>query len=222
MDSSWIYVLFSLGSIALITGAVLGYLFGLRAGGRRERFIQMKEKLRRNKAAVFKQQKDRYEYALHIKQLELEMQQLTSESDLYKERMADLEFYQQKLRESERIIAALSDERKAISDQSGTLSLLVQMKEDPLHANLTRTEWNEIFHLTDQLFNHVLTTFKEQYAITRHEQEICCLVKWNFSRKEQLAVFNNTSEALTKSKNRLKKKFQLDEKSDLDTFIRLF
>jgi septal ring factor EnvC (AmiA/AmiB activator) len=218
---SWTYVLLSLGSIALISGAVLGYLFGFRAGGRRERFIQVKEKLKRNKAVVFKQQKERYEYQRLIKQLEAEMLQLTSESELYKERMADLEFYQQKLRESERIIASLSDESKDLSE-STSLSLLVQMKEDPLHANLTRTEWNEVFHLTDMLFNHVLTVLKEKYAITRHEQEICCLVKWNFSRKEQLAVFNNTSEALTKSKNRLKKKLQLDEKSDLDTFIRLF
>ncbi|MFQ9020549.1 MAG: hypothetical protein ACLR6J_02280 [Parabacteroides merdae] len=40
--------------------------------------------------------------------------------------------------------------------------------------------------------------------------------------KEQLAVFNNTSEALTKSKNRLKKKLRLDEKVDLDQFIRLY
>ena len=218
---SWIYVLLSLGSIALITGAVLGYLFGVRAGGRRERFVLMKEKLKRNKAAVFKQQKERYEYLRQIQQLESEMLQLTSESELYKERMADLDFYQQKLRESERIIAVLSDENKEFSE-SPSLSLLVQMKEDPLHANLTRTEWNEVFVLTDMLFNRVLTVLKEKYAITRHEQEICCLVKWNFSRKEQLAVFNNTSEALTKSKNRLKKKLQLDEKSDLDTFIRLF
>ena len=218
---SWIYVLLSLGSIALITGGVLGYLFGVRAGGRRERFVQMKEKLKRNKAAVFKQQKERYEYLRQIQQLESEMLQLTSESELYKERMADLDFYQQKLRESERIIAVLSDENKEFSE-SPSLSLLVQMKEDPLHANLTRTEWNEVFVLTDMLFNRVLTVLKEKYAITRHEQEICCLVKWNFSRKEQLAVFNNTSEALTKSKNRLKKKLQLDEKSDLDTFIRLF
>jgi len=41
---------------------------------------------------------------------------------------------------------------------------------------------------------------KEKRRCRTHEQEICCLVKWNFSRKEQLAVFNNTSEALTKSK----------------------
>lgn len=126
--------------------------------------------------------------------------------------MSDLEFYQQKLRASERIDLA----------DANVLSMLIQLKEDPLHTNLTRTEWNEILHYTDMLFNHILTDLKAKQGITRHEQEICCLVKWNFSRKEQLAVFNNTTDALTKSKNRLKKKLQLDEKTDLDQFIRLY
>ena len=125
-----------------------------------------------------------------------------------------------KLRESERTIASLSESPTA-DWESSPLPLLFQLKEDPLHTNLTRTEWNELLLLTDKLFNNVLSRWCEQYGITRHEQEICCLVKWNFSRKEQLAVFNNTSEALTKSKNRLKKKLGLDEKSDLDTHIRL-
>ncbi len=115
----------------------------------------------------------------------------------------------------------MSAENANLSD-TNVLSMLIQLKDDPLHTNLTREEWNELFHLTDILFNHILTDLKEKQGITRHEQEICCLVKWNFPRKEQLAVFNNTSEALTKSKNRLKKKLRLDEKADLDRFIRLY
>ena len=35
----------------------------------------------------------------------------------------------------------------------------------------------------------------------------------------QSAHFNNTSEALAKSKNRLKKHLQLDDKTDLDWFV---
>ena len=68
--------------------------------------------------------------------------------------------------------------------------------------------------MTDLLFNNFLTDLRNKYSITRHEQEICCLIKWNFSRKEQLAVFNNTPDALTKSKGRLKKRLGLDEKTD--------
>lgn len=218
--SSWTFVLFSLGCVALIAGLLLGYAVGYRMGGRRERFRQTKERLKRNKALVCQRQKEQYAYARQVQQLEEELRHWAVESEQYKERLSELEFYRQKLRESERTIASLSESPTA-DWESSPLPLLFQLKEDPLHTNLTRTEWNELLLLTDKLFNNVLSRWREQYGITRHEQEICCLVKWNFSRKEQLAVFNNTSEALTKSKNRLKKKLGLDEKSDLDTHIRL-
>ena len=209
LPSSWTFVLFTLCFVALIAGALLGFAVGFRTGGRQERFRLVKEKLKRNKAAICRWQKERYEYARQVKQLEEDLLHSASESEHYKERMSDLEFYQQKLRESERIISSLSVENEC---QSDSLSMLVQLKEDPLRTNLTREEWNGLFHLTDIFFHHVLSDLKEN----------CCLVKWNFSRKEQLAVFNNTSEALTKSKNRLKKKLRLDEKVDLDQFIRLY
>ena len=99
------------------------------------------------------------------------------------------------------------------------LSLLLQLKEDPQHTNLSRQEWETLFAFSDLLFNNTLSSLQEKYNLTRHEQEICCLLKWQFSRKEQLAVFNNTSEALAKSKNRLKKHLQLDDKTDLDWFV---
>ncbi len=221
LPSSWTFILFTLCFVALIAGALLGFGVGFRTGGRQERFRQVKEGLKRNKAAICRWQKERYEYARQVKRLEEDLLHSASESELYKERMSDLEFYQQKLRESERVISSLSAENANLSD-TNVLSMLIQLKDDPLHTNLTREEWNELFHLTDILFNHILTDLKEKQGITRHEQEICCLVKWNFPRKEQLAVFNNTSEALTKSKNRLKKKLRLDEKADLDRFIRLY
>ena len=99
-------------------------------------------------------------------------------------------------------------------------SLLFQLKGDPEHANPSRADWDALFALTDALFNRPLATLQTDYALTRHEQEIVCLLLWRFSRKEQLAIFHNTSEALTKSKQRLKKRLALDEKSDVDAFVR--
>ena len=88
--------------------------------------------------------------------------------------------------------------------------------------NPSKEEWAEIIGMTDLLFNNFLTDLRNKYSITRHEQEICCLIKWNFSRKEQLAVFNNTPDALTKSKGRLKKRLGLDEKTDLESASIIF
>ena len=108
----WTFVLFTLCFVALIAGALLGFAVGFRTGGRQERFRLVKEKLKRNKAAICRWQKERYEYARQVKQLEEDLLHSASESEYYKERMSDLEFYQQKLRESERIISSLSVENE--------------------------------------------------------------------------------------------------------------
>ena len=66
LPSSWTFVLFTLCFVALIAGALLGFAVGFRTGGRQERFRLVKEKLKRNKAAICRWQKERYEYARQV------------------------------------------------------------------------------------------------------------------------------------------------------------
>ena len=206
--SSLTFFLFCFCWVALIAGAVLGYIIGIRMARNKERHRLVKEKIRKNKVAIYHYQKEKYEYIEQINRLEEDLHNLTEESELYKERVADLEYYQRKVRESEQIIERLSSETAETADVvPNAFSLLMQLKKDPVRTNPTRQEWTEL---------------KEKSGITRHEEEICCLIKWNFPRKDQLAVFNNTTDALTKSKSRLKKRLQLDEKTDLDQYIRFY
>ncbi|MCD8269694.1 MAG: hypothetical protein LUD46_15380 [Parabacteroides sp.] len=221
--SSLTFFLFCFCWIALIAGAVLGYIIGIRMARNRERHRLIKEKVRKNKIAIYRYQKEKYDYIEQIGRLEEELHSLVEESELYKECLADLEYYRRKVQESERIIERLSAAAPEDIDMPvDVFFLLLQLKQDPVRTNPTRQEWAELLHTTDLLFNNFLTTLKEKYGITRHEEEICCLIKWNFARKDQLAVFNNTTDALTKSKSRLKKRLQLDEKIDLDQYIRCY
>ena len=168
-------------------------------------------------------QKEKYDYIEQINRLEQDLQNLTEESELYKERVSDLEYYKRKVRENEQVIERLSSaSSETVELPVDAFSLLLQLKQDPVRTNLSRQEWMELLRTTDLLFNNFLTELKQKSGITRHEEEICCLIKWNFPRKDQLAVFNNTTDALTKSKSRLKKRLQLDEKTDLDQFIRMY
>lgn len=221
--SSLTFFLFCFCWVALIAGVVLGYIIGIRMARNKERHRLVKEKIRKNKVVIYHYQKEKYEYIGQINRLEEDLHNLTEESELYKERVADLEYYQRKVRESEQIIERLSsDTLEVAGGMPDAFSLVIQLKKDPVRTNLTKQEWTELLHTTDLLFNNFLTELKENSGITRHEEEICCLIKWNFARKDQMAVFNNTTEALTKSKSRLKKRLQLDEKTDLDQFIRLY
>lgn len=216
-------ILFCFCWVALIAGAVLGYIIGIRMARSKERHRLVKEKIRKNKVAIYHYQKEKYDYIEQINRLEVDLHNLAEESELYKERVADLDYYQRKVRESEQIIERLSAvSEETIELSADAFSLLIQLKQDPVRTNLTKPEWAELLRITDLLFNNFLTELKEKSGITRHEEEICCLIKWNFPRKAQMAVFNNTTDALTKSKSRLKKRLQLDEKTDLDQFIRLY
>lgn len=221
--SSLTFFLFCFCWVVLIAGAVLGYIIGIRMARSKERHRLVKEKIRKNKVAIYHYQKEKYDYIEQINRLEADLQNLAEESELYKERVADLDYYQRKVRESEQIIERLSAaSEETIELSADAFSLLIQLKQDPVRMNLTKPEWAELLRITDLLFNNFLTELKEKSGITRHEEEICCLIKWNFPRKDQMAVFNNTTDALTKSKSRLKKRLQLDEKTDLDQFIRLY
>ena len=221
--SSLTFFLFCFCWVALIAGAVLGYIIGIRMARSKERHRLVKEMIRKNKVAIYHYQKEKYDYIEQINRLEADLQNLAEESELYKERVADLDYYQRKVRESEQIIERLSAvSEETIELSADAFSLLIQLKQDPVRTNLTKPEWAELLRITDLLFNNFLTELKEKSGITRHEEEICCLIKWNFPRKDQMAVFNNTTDALTKSKSRLKKRLQLDEKTDLEQFIRLY
>ena len=221
--SSLTFFLFCFCWVALIAGAVLGYIIGVRMARSKERHRLVKEKIRKNKVAIYHYQKEKYDYIGQINRLEEDLRNLAEESELYKERIADLDYYQRKVRESEQIIERLSAaSEETIELPTDAFSLLIQLKQDPVRTNLTKPEWSELLYTTDLLFNNFLTELKQKSGITRHEEEICCLIKWNFPRKDQMAVFNNTTDALTKSKCRLKKRLQLDDNTDLDQFIRLY
>lgn len=221
--SPLLFFLFCFCWVALIVGAVLGYAVGARMARSKERHRLVKEKIRKNKVAIYHYQKEKYGFIEQINRLEEELRNLATESDRYRELAADLDEYRQRVHENERIIERLSAQPAETTEWTAdAFSLLLQLRQDPVHTNLTKAEWAELLRFTDLLFNNFLTDLKQKSGLTRHEAEICCLIKWNFSRKEQLAVFNNTSDALTKSKSRLKKRLQLDEKTDLDQYIRLY
>lgn len=213
MDWSEFYpFLFGIGLIAAV---MLAYGLGLHVGKRQERVAISRKRWKQKQFLIGRQQTEREQYLEKIQFLEKELGRISQESADYQQKLDNIAFYRQKILICEQQIKQLSS---AETEHPG-LSILLQLKEDPQHTNLSRQEWETLFAFTDLLFNNTLSSLQEKYNLTRHEQEICCLLKWQFSRKEQLAIFNNTSEALAKSKNRLKKHLQLDDRTDLDLFV---
>lgn len=217
------FLLFCFCCITLISGVLLGYMIGKSKRPIKEHRRLVKEKIWRNKMALREHLAKKKEYVRQIDRLVAGMCYATGPSKVYIENVTQYEQLQKKLRECEQTIDRLSlDTTQPTPFRPDTLALLIQLKNDPVAANLTKEEWDELLQTTDLLFNNFLTELKEQSGITVHEQHICCLIKWRFARKDQMAIFNCTTEALTKSKYRLKKRLRLGDRTDLDQFIRLY
>ena len=213
MGELWGFVDWGAGCLALIVAVVFSFLLGVRTGRIRERNESVRSRIRQNKANMYRYKQQLASYQEQVVRLERERDSLVIRSEAYDRIETELTAYRQKMEQLEREILVLSGDNNLLDNAT--------LKDDPLHVNPSKEEWAEIIGMTDLLFNNFLTDLRNKYSITRHEQEICCLIKWNFSRKEQLAVFNNTPDALTKSKGRLKKRLGLDEKTDLDAYVRL-
>lgn len=207
--------------MALFFGALLGFVIGFYTGGSHERVSQAKIRLKRNQNAIYHWTRERNGYRKRIDQLKKDLSRLEARSVRYNLLLSDLEAYENKLHDCEYIISTLQDDNMNPYGIN-LFTLLAQLKEEPEQSELTNEEWNELLQLTDLLFNNIITDWKKQYGITRQEQHICCLVKWNFTHKEITDIFHCTSDSLTKAKYRFKKKLQLGPSDDLEEIIRVY
>lgn len=225
MEEFWGLVDWSAACLLLIVAVVFSFLFGVRSGRIRERSEYIRQRIRQNKANLYRYKQQLASYHAQMQRLEQERDSLVTRSEAYEQVESELETYRQNILKLEQDIQVLSADNETCENlnvaETDIVKLVCDLKDDPVHVNPSKEEWSDLINKTDILFNNFMTELRSKYGITRHEQEICCLVKWNFSRKEQLAIFNNTPDALTKSKGRLKKRLGLDEKTDLDSYIRL-
>lgn len=226
MEELWGIVANGIGCLLLIVAVMGSFWLGVRSGRIRERSEASRVRIRQNKVSIYRYQQQLEGVREQIARLEEERKSLELRSEAYERTQSELSGYHRRIEELERNIQSLSNDNRSLDKKDGkpdvdVINLVRSLRNDPLHTNPSKEEWTEIISMTDLLFNNYLTRLQSTAHITRHEQEICCLIKWDFSRKEQLAVFNNTPDALTKSKGRLKKRLGLDEKTELDAYIRL-
>lgn len=100
---------------------------------------------------------------------------------------------------------------------------LLALKNESFRGELSRTDWEHLFELLDYLYAGFVNRLRDKYpALTRHDIEICCLLKFQFSNDELSRVFLTASESVTKAKGRLKKRLNMPPLGDLDEFIQNF
>ena len=92
-----------------------------------------------------------------------------------------------------------------------------------MKGELSRPDWECLFDLFNYLYSDMLIRLQEEYpTLTKHDLEICCLLKFGFTNDALKRVFFTTSDSITKAKGRLKKRLNISAQEDLDHFIRKY
>lgn len=101
--------------------------------------------------------------------------------------------------------------------------LLLAIKERKLRGKISNEEREKLFSLFDLLYwNYITRLLKQSPTLTKHDLEICCLLKFGLTHEELSCVFHTTSDSVTRAKGRLKGRLGISTQDDLELFLREF
>ena len=112
-------------------------------------------------------------------------------------------------------------EALSVGDEGYTLFL--KLKSKPTYVFIGDKEHEYLCRVTDELYQQFATRLQNRHPeLTRHDIETCCLLKAGLTNQELSIIFNNTPAAITKSKNRIKKRMAIGSNQTLDAFLHEF
>lgn len=168
--------------------------------------------------------------------------QILNYQDLQKETLQD---YRNQIGELQGKMSVLEDQNKALSlhltekkrdipeieinDLDAVyirgLHILMMLKEKKIENTagkklLLDADWDKLFHLSNALHGDFITRIKNDFSnLTRHDIEICCLLRFGVEHEVLGNVFLTASDSVTRAKGRLKKRLNLPASADLDAFL---
>lgn len=175
-------------------------------------------------------------------EIEMYQEQILNYRNLQKETLKD---YRNQIGELQGKVSVLEDQNKTLSihlvEKKGNIPdsddndlyaiymqglrilLMLRKKEDmdnnPDKKQLLDGDWDKLFHLSNALHNDFIMRIKKEFPnLTKHDLEICCLLRFGITHDVLGLAFLTTSESVTKAKGRLKKRLNLSTSDDLDDF----
>lgn len=160
--------------------------------------------------------------------------------EIYASKKQMLEENRSKIGELNGKIMVLSTQNKTLSDKLNNLGsevrieitsvhyissfrLLLALREGTYKGKLSNEDRERLLELFDFLYlNYVSRLRSKCLSLTKHDLEICCLLKMGLTHEELSRVFNTTSDSVTKAKGRLKGRLGIPLGDDLEGFLRKY
>lgn len=175
-----------------------------------------------------------------IKRYQQEFEEIQKSKDLVLKENRILEGNRIKMGELNGKIILLTMQNKTLSEQlkefGGELKveatseqyipafrLLLALREGKLRGKVSNEEREKLFSLFDLLYwNYVSRLLEQCPSLTKHDLEICCLLKFGLTHEELSYIFHTTSDSVTKAKGRLKGRLGISSQDDLELYLRDF
>ena len=117
-------------------------------------------------------------------------------------------------------IALEKSETAESSDYIVALRTLLSIKNGTLNRKLSDHDISQLVKLFNFLYDGYIDRLLEKFpGLTKHEIELCCLLKLQFTHQELCNASNATSESVRKSKTRLKSTLGIPAEETLEDFL---
>ena len=151
---------------------------------------------------------------------------VSEKTDELEQKIYLLELQNQELSMQLKSLTKNTDRRKQPETLSVTdegYNLFMKLKTEPSYVSIGEKEHAYLCRVTDELYQQFASRLQTNYPeLTKHDIDTCCLLKAGLNNQQLCIIFNNTPAAITKSKNRIKKRMGLGNETNLDIFLQEF
>ena len=128
----------------------------------------------------------------------------------------------QQIREKEYLIENLQTSRQepSVPLRYEAFDLLYRLKTDPRYGLVqTEDEWLQLYAVINRLYGDIVDKLRNWPQLTEQDVRVCYLVHARMSNANLGALFNVDSRSITKSKQRIKKKMEIDGDLALEEYL---
>ena len=128
----------------------------------------------------------------------------------------------QQIREKEYLIENLqtSQQKPSVPLLYEAFDLLYRLKTDPRYGLVqTEDEWLQLYAVINRLYGDIVDKLRNWPQLTEQDVRVCYLVHARMSNANLGALFNVDSRSITKSKQRIKKKMEIDGEWSLEEYL---
>lgn len=139
-----------------------------------------------------------------------------------RKRESELADLMQQIREKEHLIANLQTSLKepSVPLRYEAFDLLYRLKTEPRYGLVqTEDEWIQLYAIINRLYGDIVNKLKNCPQLTEQDVRVCYLVHARMSNAALGALFNVDGRSITKSKQRIKKKMEIDGDWSLEEYL---